>query len=96
MSIKSIKSSLSIVMLKSIYLKGNVVSVLIFIRVASSLLDRQLARLASDFTQNGGFTENLYAVRKNVEKTGVRLDLMKSFTGQKSSHFVFQRDMDVR
>ena len=43
-------------------------TVLIFIRVASSLLDRQLARLASDFTQNGGFTENLYAVRKSVEK----------------------------
>ena len=36
---------------------------LILIRVSSSLLSRQIARLATDFEQNGGFTERLYRVR---------------------------------
>ena len=31
--------------------------------VAASLLDRQLARLAEDFEEDGGFTERLYQVR---------------------------------
>ena len=36
---------------------------LILIRVSSSLLRRQIARLAADFELNGGFTERLYRVR---------------------------------
>ena len=36
---------------------------LILIRVSSSLLSRQIARLATDFEQKGGFTERLYRVR---------------------------------
>ncbi len=37
---------------------------LILINVATYLLTRQLERLAADFEQEGGFTENLYQVRK--------------------------------
>jgi len=37
---------------------------LTLIAVASSLLDRQVARLAGDFTNNGGFTERLSRVRR--------------------------------
>lgn len=37
---------------------------LVLIAVASSLLDRQMARLAEDFTNNGGFTERLSRVRR--------------------------------
>jgi len=37
---------------------------LVLLAVACSLLDRQLARLAADFEQQGGFTERLYRVRK--------------------------------
>jgi len=36
---------------------------LILIRIASALLDRQLARLASDFEKEGGFTERLCRTR---------------------------------
>ena len=45
-------------------------AILLLIKVTSSLLDRQLTRLASDFTQNGGFTERLYAVRKRNRSNG--------------------------
>jgi len=37
---------------------------LVLLAVACSLLDRQVARLAEAFEQNGGFTERLYRVRK--------------------------------
>lgn len=37
---------------------------LVLLAVACSLLDRQVARLADDFEQKGGFTERLYRVRK--------------------------------
>ena len=37
---------------------------LVLLAVACSLLDRQVARLADDFEQGGGFTERLYRVRK--------------------------------
>lgn len=37
---------------------------LTLIAVASSLLDRQVARLAEDFTNDGGFTERLSRVRR--------------------------------
>lgn len=36
---------------------------LVLIAVACSLLDRQVARLAEDFENEGGFTERLYRVR---------------------------------
>ncbi len=36
---------------------------LVLIAVACSLLDRQVARLAEDFENDGGFTERLYRVR---------------------------------
>ena len=39
---------------------------LVLISVASSLLDRQLARLARDFEEKGGFTERMY--RRRVRK----------------------------
>ncbi|MCG8342921.1 MAG: four helix bundle suffix domain-containing protein [Chlorobiales bacterium] len=38
-------------------------AVLVLIAVASSLLDRQVAKLAEDFENEGGFTERLYRVR---------------------------------
>jgi four helix bundle suffix protein len=39
---------------------------LVLIAVACSLLDRQLASLATAFEREGGFTERLYRVRKNA------------------------------
>jgi len=39
-------------------------AVLVLLAVACSMLDRQVARLASDFEQEGGFSERLYRVRK--------------------------------
>ena len=46
---------------------------LILIRVASSLLARQIVRLATDFEEKGGFTERLYQVRSKARrnKTGL-------------------------
>jgi four helix bundle suffix protein len=38
-------------------------AVLVLISVACALLDRQVARLASDFESGGGFTERLYRAR---------------------------------
>jgi four helix bundle suffix protein len=43
-------------------------AVLVLLAVACPLLDKQVARLAQDFEQNGGFTERLYKVR--TEKRG--------------------------
>ena len=42
---------------------------LTLIRVAISLLDRQLTRLAADFEREGGFTERLYRVRSKARKS---------------------------
>ncbi len=39
-------------------------SILVLLAVATSLLDRQVARLARDFEEKGGFTEKMYKVRK--------------------------------
>jgi four helix bundle suffix protein len=39
-------------------------AILVLIAVATSLLDRQVARLAKDFEEKGGFTEKMYQVRK--------------------------------
>ena len=41
---------------------------LVLINVACALLDHQVARLASDFEKEGGFTERLYNTRKLKEK----------------------------
>jgi four helix bundle suffix protein len=38
---------------------------LALIAVATALLDRQVASLASPFSAEGGFTERLYRVRSN-------------------------------
>ncbi|MBR1952622.1 MAG: four helix bundle suffix domain-containing protein, partial [Lentisphaeria bacterium] len=47
-------------------------AILILIRVAISLLEKQLSRLAQDFTQAGGFTERLYSIRKE-ERSNQRI-----------------------
>jgi len=39
-------------------------AILVLIAVATSLLTRQIARLAEDFEKKGGFTERMYQVRK--------------------------------
>jgi four helix bundle suffix protein len=39
-------------------------AVLVLLTVACALLDRQVARLAEEFENKGGFTERLYRVRK--------------------------------
>jgi len=39
-------------------------AVLVLLAVACAMLDRQVARLAADFEQEGGFSERLYRVRK--------------------------------
>jgi len=39
-------------------------AVLVLLAVACSMLERQVARLAEDFEQEGGFSERLYRVRK--------------------------------
>jgi four helix bundle suffix protein len=43
---------------------------LVLIAVACSLLDRQLASLASAFEREGGFTERLHRVRTRVRAAG--------------------------
>ena len=59
-SIESIQSK------KSIYPEIAANAALVLIGVACSLLDRQLASLAAAFTEEGGFTERLYRVRKTT------------------------------
>ncbi len=41
---------------------------LVLITVACHLLDKQIAVLAGDFEQQGGFTERLYRVRSSIRK----------------------------
>jgi len=41
---------------------------LVLIAVACSLLERQVARLASDFTKEGGFSERIYQVRSEARR----------------------------
>ena len=47
---------------------GNVMIALI--KQETYLLERQIARLAADFEQKGGFTERLYRIRTEVRKKG--------------------------
>ncbi|MCH2175698.1 MAG: four helix bundle suffix domain-containing protein [Lentisphaeria bacterium] len=49
---------------KSLYPEFAANAAIVLIRVACSLLERQVTRLAEDFQQNGGFTEKLYNARK--------------------------------
>ena len=44
--------------------------VLLLLDTACFLLDRQLARLAADFENNGGFSERLYKRRTDKRKEG--------------------------
>jgi four helix bundle suffix protein len=46
-------------------------AVLVLIAVACSLLNRQVARLARDFEQEGGFSEKLYKVR-NMRRRSIK------------------------
>ena len=55
----STKSTLS----TKIYPELSANAVLVLLAVACSLLDRQVARLAEDFENEGGFSERLYRVR---------------------------------
>ena len=48
---------------------GNVMIALI--KQETYLLERQIARLAADFEQKGGFTERLYRIRSEVRKKGI-------------------------
>jgi four helix bundle suffix protein len=41
---------------------------LVLLAVANSLLDRQVARLATDFENEGGFTERLYSDKNSKKK----------------------------
>jgi four helix bundle suffix protein len=59
-STKSAKSTLS----TRGYPELSANAALVLLAVACSLLDRQVARLAASFEQEGGFTERLYRVRK--------------------------------
>lgn len=43
----------------------------VLVGVACALLDRQIARLASDFEREGGFTERLYRVRRRRGMDGM-------------------------
>lgn len=52
----------------SIYPEISANAVLVLLAVACSLLDRQVARLAQDFENEGGFTERLYKVRSEKRK----------------------------
>jgi four helix bundle suffix protein len=56
----SAKSTLS----TRVYPELSANAALVLLAVACSLLDRQVARLAASFEEEGGFTERLYRVRK--------------------------------
>lgn len=59
MSTRSTKSTLS----TEIYPEISANAVLVLLAVACPLLDRQVAKLATDFESEGGFTERLFRVR---------------------------------
>ena len=52
----------------TIYPEFSANAALVLIAVACSLLDRQVASLARDFEEQGGFTERMYRVRSNHRK----------------------------
>jgi four helix bundle suffix protein len=56
----------------TLYSEFSANAALTLIAVACSLLDRQVARLAQDFENEGGFTERLYRVRTNKRKQQYR------------------------
>ena len=65
-STRSTASTLS----TTIYPEISANAVLVLLAVACSLLDRQVARLAQDFENEGGFTERLYRVRSARRRRG--------------------------
>ncbi len=67
-STRSTSSTLS----TTIYPEISANAVLVLLSVACSLLDRQVARLARDFENEGGFTERLYRVRSDRRRRGRR------------------------
>ncbi len=54
--------------MKSTYPELAANAALILLGVACTLLDRQLATLATAFTEEGGFTERLYRLRTQRRK----------------------------
>ncbi len=64
----SIESTESIRSMKSTYPELAANAALILLGVACTLLDRQLATLATAFTEEGGFTERLYRLRTQRRK----------------------------
>lgn len=66
----STKSTKSTTSTQSTYPELSANAVLVLIAVASSLLDRQLASLATAFQREGGFTERLYRVRTKARGAG--------------------------
>ena len=67
-SIASISSISSTPSIKSTYPELAANAALILLGVACTLLDRQLATLATAFTEEGGFTERLYRIRTQRRK----------------------------
>ena len=59
---------MSIVSIKSIYPEIAANAALVLIGVACVLLDRQIAALATAFTQEGGFTERMYRMRSQQRR----------------------------
>ncbi len=52
----------------TLYTQVSANAALVLINVACGLLRRQLNTLAADFENEGGFTERLYKIRKNIRK----------------------------
>jgi four helix bundle suffix protein len=51
--------------MSSVYAMISANAALVLITVATSLLNRQITRLAEDFENEGGFSERLYRLRTN-------------------------------
>lgn len=69
-SSRSIESTKSTSSTQSTYPELAANAALVLIAVASSLLDRQLASLATSFEREGGFTERLHRVRSRARAAG--------------------------
>jgi four helix bundle suffix protein len=69
-SMVSTKSTASTKAVATDYSETAANACLVLITVACSLLDRQLASLATAFEREGGFTERLYRVRRNARDSG--------------------------
>ena len=57
-----------VIITSKLYPEFSANAALVLITVACSLLDHQVAKLAEEFTKQGGFTEKLYKVRSEARK----------------------------